>query len=46
MDAYSIPYKRWRNETIKAYGNALVPQVLYEIFKAIDKIDKIVKKED
>lgn len=46
MDAYSIPYKRWRNETIKAYGNALVPQVLYEIFKAIDEIDKIIKKED
>lgn len=40
MDAYSIPYKRWRNETIKAYGNALVPQVLYEIFKAINEIDK------
>lgn len=46
MDAYSIPYKRWRNETIKAYGNALVPQVLYEIFKAINEIDKIIKKED
>ena len=46
MDAYSIPYKRWRNETIKAYGNALVPQVLYEIFKAIDEIDKTIKKED
>lgn len=46
MDAYSIPYKRWRNETIKAYGNALVPQVLYEIFKAIDEINKTIKKED
>ena len=46
MDTYSIPYKRWRNETIKAYGNALVPQVLYEIFKAIDEIDKTIKKED
>lgn len=46
VDTYSISYKRWRNETIKAYGNALVPQVLYEIFKAIDEIDKTIKKED
>ena len=40
MDNLAIPYKRWRNESIKAYGNALVPQVLYQIFKAIDKADK------
>jgi DNA (cytosine-5)-methyltransferase 1 len=26
---------RWRNESIKAYGNAVVPQVPYMIFKAI-----------
>jgi len=25
------------NESIKAYGNAIVPQVAYQIFKAIDK---------
>lgn len=41
VDIDSISYKKWRNETIKAYGNALVPQVLYEIFKTIDKIDKM-----
>lgn len=46
VDIDSISYKKWRNETIKAYGNALVPQVLYEIFKAIDKIDKITQQED
>ena len=30
-----IAFSKWRNESIKAYGNAIVPQVAYEIFKAI-----------
>lgn len=30
-----ITFPKWRNESIKAYGNAIVPQVAYEIFKAI-----------
>jgi DNA (cytosine-5)-methyltransferase 1 len=29
-------FSKWRNESIKAYGNAVVPQVVYEIFKAIE----------
>lgn len=33
----SITFPKWRNESIKAYGNAIVPQVAYEIFKAINK---------
>ena len=32
-----ITFSKWRNETIKAYGNAIVPQVAYQIFKAIEK---------
>jgi DNA (cytosine-5)-methyltransferase 1 len=32
-----ITFPKWRNESIKAYGNAIVPQVAYEIFKAITK---------
>jgi DNA (cytosine-5)-methyltransferase 1 len=32
-----ITFSKWRNESIKAYGNAIVPQVAYEIFKAIIK---------
>lgn len=32
-----ITFPKWRNESIKAGGNAIVPQVAYEIFKAIDK---------
>lgn len=32
-------YGQWRNETIKAGGNAIVPQVVYQIFKAIDQYE-------
>jgi DNA (cytosine-5)-methyltransferase 1 len=31
-----ITFPKWRNESIKAYGNAVVPQVVYQIFKAIE----------
>jgi DNA (cytosine-5)-methyltransferase 1 len=31
----SITFPKWRNESIKAGGNAVVPQVVYQIFKAI-----------
>ena len=31
-----ITFPKWRAESIKAYGNAWVPQVAYEIFKAIE----------
>jgi DNA (cytosine-5)-methyltransferase 1 len=36
-----ITFPKWRNESIKGYGNAIVPQIAYEIFKAIDKYEKI-----
>ena len=32
-----ITFSKWRKESIKAYGNAIVPQVAHEIFKAINK---------
>ena len=32
-----ITFPKWRSESIKAYGNAIVPQVAYEIFKAIQR---------
>ena len=32
-----ITFSKWRQESIKAAGNAIVPQVAYEIFKAIEK---------
>jgi DNA (cytosine-5)-methyltransferase 1 len=31
----NITFSKWRIESIKAYGNAIVPQVAYQIFKAI-----------
>jgi len=31
-----ITLSKWRKESIKGYGNAIVPQVAYEIFKAIE----------
>jgi len=31
-----ITFPKWRNESIMAYGNAVVPQVVFEIFKAIE----------
>ena len=34
-----ITFPKWRNESIMAYGNAIVPQVAFEIFKAIESID-------
>jgi DNA (cytosine-5)-methyltransferase 1 len=33
LDGITIP--KHRNESIKAYGNAIVPQVVYQIYKAI-----------
>ncbi len=30
-----ITFSKWRNESIKAYGNAIVPQVAIQIFKTI-----------
>ena len=36
----SITFSKWRNESIKAGGNAIVPQVAYQIFKTISLYDK------
>lgn len=35
VDGISYSFAKWRNESIKAYGNAIVPQVAMEIFRAI-----------
>jgi DNA (cytosine-5)-methyltransferase 1 len=41
LDPDTLPgknsYAKWRRESIKAYGNAVVPQVAYRIFRAIDQ---------
>ena len=33
-----ITFPRWRRESIKAYGNAVVPQVVLQIFKTINEL--------
>ena len=38
----SITFSKWRNQSIKSYGNAIVPQVAYEIFKTIQSFDDLV----
>ena len=35
-----ITFSKWRRESIKAYGNAIVPQVAYRIFEAIQEYEK------
>jgi DNA (cytosine-5)-methyltransferase 1 len=32
----AIPFTRWRQESIKALGNSMVPQVVLELFRAIE----------
>lgn len=36
VDSLTISFPKWRQESIKAYGNAWVPQVAYEIFRVIE----------
>jgi len=37
----NITFSKWRNESIKGYGNAVVPQVVYRIFKTIEYIQSL-----
>jgi DNA (cytosine-5)-methyltransferase 1 len=37
----SITFSKWRNESIKAGGNAIVPQVVLQIFKTIEQYERI-----
>jgi DNA (cytosine-5)-methyltransferase 1 len=37
LDGITIP--KWRSESIKSYGNAVVPQLVYKIFQAIQHIE-------
>jgi len=32
-----ITFPKWRNESIKAFGNSIVPQVAFQLFKTIEK---------
>lgn len=39
VDNLTIPFTKWRQESVKGYGNAIVPHVIIEIFKAIEELD-------
>lgn len=39
VDHLTISFGEWKRESLKAYGNAIVPQVMYEIFRIIDIIE-------
>jgi len=40
VDRLTISFGKWRRESLKAYGNAIVVQCMYEIFRAIDEVSK------
>ena len=31
-----VTFPKWRNESLKAYGNAIVPQLAFQLFRAIE----------
>ena len=35
-----VTFSSWRQQSVKGYGNAIVPQVIHEIFKAIESTYK------
>jgi DNA (cytosine-5)-methyltransferase 1 len=39
----NITFSKWRKESIKAYGNAIVPQVAYQIFETINQFELLNK---
>jgi DNA (cytosine-5)-methyltransferase 1 len=42
LDGLTFP--KWRNESIKAMGNAVVVPLVYEIFRAIDSYEHLLQK--
>jgi len=43
LDLVGITFSKWRNESIKAMGNAIVPQVAMQIFKAINEYNNLTR---
>jgi len=40
LDGISFP--KWRKESLKAYGNAVVPPLIFQIFKAIEDMERLL----
>jgi len=41
-----ITFSKWRNESIKGYGNAIVPQIAYQLFQIIEHESKNKNTKD
>jgi len=41
-----ITFPKWRNESIKGYGNAIVPQIAYQLFQIIEHETKNKNPKD
>ena len=41
VDSLTILFGKWRTESLKAYGNAIVPQVMYRIFEAVEAVERL-----
>jgi DNA (cytosine-5)-methyltransferase 1 len=39
----NITFSKWRNESIKAGGNAVVPKLIYVLFKTIEAYEATTK---
>ena len=40
-----IAFSKWRNESIKGYGNAIVPQVVHTIFQTIEQYERSIHRK-
>ena len=41
-----ITFSKWRQESIKGYGNAIVPQVAYQLFKTIQQLENLQNQKN
>lgn len=41
-----VTFPKWRSESIRALGNSMLPQILYEFFKIIQKIENELAIKD
>ena len=44
LDNLTISQGKWRTESLKAYGNAIVPQIMFELFLTILKVEQSMKE--
>jgi hypothetical protein len=42
---HNITFPKWRNESVKSYGNAVVPQIPFQIFSVINDYENLIKNK-